>query len=170
VDIDRKTAQIWLRHPALAHAADPFHPVPQFPGVNGLRIYENTVFASSTQQQKLLRIPLNEDFSAAMPEVFMTGVNLDDFAFDEQGNLYGTMHVYNSVVKITPDRIVTIIAAINDRVAGSTSAAFGRTKADNTILYVTTNGGMSAPPDGGGVQPGRVVKIETGAAGYSRTP
>ena len=168
VDIDAKTSRIWLEHPSLAHAADPFHPVPQFPGVNGLRIYDNAVFVSSTEQQKLIRIPLTDDFSAGKPETFMTSINLDDFAFDEKGNLYGTTHVYNSVVKITPERIVTLVATLEDCVAGSTSAAFGRTDSDKTILYVTTNGGMSAPPMGG-VQAGRVVKIETGVAGYFRS-
>ena len=164
VDLEAKSASIWLEHPALAHAADPFHPVPEFPGVNGLRIYKDTLYASSTEQQKLLRIPLKADFTAGQPEVFMTAVNLDDFAFDMAGNLYGTTHVYNSVVKITPERVVSMIAGLEQGVAGSTSAAFGRSETDRTTLYVTTNGGMSAPPEGG-VQPGRVVRIETGVAG-----
>ena len=165
VDTERRSSRIWIEHPSLAHAADPFHPVPQFPGVNGLKILNGVVYASSTEQQKLVRIPLNEDCSAGAAEVFMTSINLDDFAFDDQGNLYGTTHVYNSVVKITPERVVTVVAGLAERVAGSTALAFGRTDADNTAVYVTTNGGMSAPPEGG-VQPGRVVKIEVGATGY----
>jgi putative intracellular protease/amidase len=165
VDTSSKQSRIWLEHPALAHAADPFHPVPEFPGVNGVRLFGGAVYASSTEQQKIVRVPLNADHSAGLPEVFMTAINLDDFAFDVEGNLYGTTHIYNSVVKITPGRVVTIIADLNEGLAGSTSAAFGRTASDRTTLYVTTNGGMSAPPEGG-IQPARVVKIETGVEGY----
>ena len=168
VDTWRRTAVVWLEHPSLSHAADPFHPVPQFPGVNGLKIFGNTLYASSTEQQKLVRIPLGEDGSAGRPEVFMTSINLDDFAFDVEGNLYGTTHVYNNVVRITPTRVVTVVAGLAQGLAGSTAAAFGRTAADRTALYITTNGGMSASP-AGGVQSGRVVRIETGAVGYVRS-
>lgn len=36
-DISNGKTHVWLRHHFLAHAADPYHPVPQFPGVNGLK-------------------------------------------------------------------------------------------------------------------------------------
>ncbi len=165
VDTERRSCRVWVEHPSLAHAADPFHPVPQFPGVNGLKIRNGALYASSTEQQKLIRIPLDENLSPGTPEIFMTNINLDDFAFDDRGNLYGTTHVYNSVVKITPERVVTVIAGLAEGLAGSTAVAFGRTDADKTTLYATTNGGMSAPPQSG-VQSGRVVKIEAGAIGY----
>ncbi len=165
IDIAQRSARTWIKHLSLAQAADPFHPVPQFPGVNGVRIFKNAVHASSTEQQKIVRIPLHEDFTPGPAEVFMSGINLDDFAFDVDGNLYGATHIYNSVVKITPERVVTVVAGLDAGLAGSTSAAFGCTEADRTVLYVTTNGGMSAPPDSG-VQPGRVIRIETGTPGY----
>ena len=167
VDTQRGSSRIWLNHPSLAHAADPFHPVPQFPGVNGIKILNGALYASSTEQQKLVRIPLNDDFSPGSPEVFMTSINLDDFAFDNHGNLYGTTHVYNSVVKITPQRVISVIAGLAEGVAGCTAVAFGRTDEDKTTIYVTTNGGMSAPPEGG-IQPARVVKIDVGECGYFR--
>lgn len=40
VDTERGSSRIWVNHPSLAHAADPFHPVPQFPGVNGIKIFQ----------------------------------------------------------------------------------------------------------------------------------
>jgi putative intracellular protease/amidase len=163
-DIATGAAKIWLRHPYLAHAADPFHPVPQFPGVNGLKRFGDTLYASSTEQQKLVAIPLLPDLSAGEPRVFMTLINIDDFAFDVEGNLYGTTHIYNSVVRVTPDRRITTIAGLAQGMAGSTAVAFGRASGDRTGLYVTTNGGMSSPPPGG-VQPGRVLRIEVGKEG-----
>lgn len=166
VDLDVLSYSVWLKHPSLATNADPFHPLPQyFPGVNGLKLFGEYVYASSTQQQKLVRIPLNPDFTAGQPEIWMTGINLDDFAFDTSGNLYGTTHVYNSVVRIDPQRRITVLAGLEQGVAGSTAAAFGRTDTDRTALYVTTNGGMSLPP-AEGVQPGRVVRLEIGIPGY----
>jgi len=68
--------------------------------------------------------------------------------------------VYNSVVRITPGGKLTVIAEAGQGVAGSTSAAFGP---GGRALYVTTNGGMFLPPPGG-VGPGRVVRLEVGAA------
>jgi putative intracellular protease/amidase len=164
-DIATGQTSVWLSHPCLAHASDPFHPVPQFPGVNGLKRFGDTVYASSTEQQKLIAIPLNPDLTPGTPRVHMTLVNLDDFAFDAEGNLYGTTHIYNTVVKITPDRRIAVIAGLEEGMAGSTAVAFGRAENDLTGLYVTTNGGMSAPPPTG-VQPGRLLRIETGIPGY----
>lgn len=166
VDTDARSYRIWMEHALLATNADPFHPVPQyFPGVNGIKLFGGYVYASSTQQQKLVRVPLNNDFSAGEPEVWMTNLNLNDFAFDRQGNIFGTTHVYNNLVRIDAQRRITVLAGLEEGLAGSTAAAFGRTDADRTSLYVTTNGGMSLAPEGG-VQPGRVVRIETGEPGY----
>ncbi|MDX2181539.1 MAG: DJ-1/PfpI family protein [Bryobacteraceae bacterium] len=166
IDVEAKRYSIWIEHAELATNSDPFHPVPEyFPGVNGIKVFGNYVYASSTQQQKLVRIPLNSDFSAGPLEVWMTGINLDDFAFDAQGNLYGTTHIYNSLVRIDPQRRITLLAGASEGLSGSTAVAFGRAPADRNSLYVTTNGGMSLPPEGG-VQPGRVVRVEVGVEGH----
>jgi hypothetical protein len=163
--VEAKSCRVWIEHPALATNADPFHPVPQFfPGVNGIKLFGGYAYASSTQQQKLVRIPVQSDLSAGKLEVWMTGINMDDFAFDDQGNLYGTTHIYNSLVRVTPDREITVLAALSEGMAGSTAVAFGRTTNDQTSAYVTTNGGMSLAPEGG-VQPGRVVRVDVGVRG-----
>ncbi|MBV8866298.1 MAG: DJ-1/PfpI family protein [Acidobacteriaceae bacterium] len=168
IDVAANSYRVWIEHPALATNADPFHPVPQhFPGVNGIKLFGNHVYASSTQQQKLVRTALSDCYSAGPLEVWMTNINLDDFAFDEKGNLYGTTHIYNNLVRIDPQRRITILAGPEAGLAGSTAVAFGRTNPDATAVYVTTNGGMSLPLDGS-VQPGRVVRVEVGARGYIR--
>jgi putative intracellular protease/amidase len=159
VDITAKTAQIWIRDNLLARS-DTRNP---FPAVNGIKIYQDAVFASNTQRQLLIRIPLGKNSTPKAPEVFLTNVNLDDFAFDIQGNLYGTTHVYNSVIRITPDKQITIIAKAEQGVTGSTALAFGRAS-DQTSLYVTTNGGMSLPPSTG-IAPAKVVRLDVGIEG-----
>lgn len=166
IDAAEKTARIWLQHDRLGQSDAKF---PPFPAANGLKIYDNTLYVSNTQRQQLVRIPLHSHHTAGLLEVFLTNVNLDDFAFDVQGNLYATTHVYNSVVRISPDAQVTTIAKAEQGMVGSTALAFGRTTADNQSIYVTTNGGMSLPP-AEGVQPSKVVRLDVGMAGYRLMP
>ncbi len=160
VNVVEKTARIWLQHERLGRS-NPSHP---FPAVNGLKIYNNTLYASNTQRQHLIRIPINSDYTASPPEFFLTNVNLDDFAIDVQGNLYATTHVYNSVVKITPEGNITTLATAEQGVAGSTALAFGRTASDHTAIYVTTNGGMSLPLPTG-LESAKVIRLEVGIEG-----
>jgi putative intracellular protease/amidase/sugar lactone lactonase YvrE len=162
VDVTAKTAQIWLQHNLLGRS-DPSNP---FPAVNGIKIYNDALFASNTQRQLLIRIPLMENKAPGNPEVFLTNVNLDDFAFDVEGNLYGTTHVYNSVIRISPDKQITAIASIAEGVTGSTALAFGRSEGDRTHLYVTTNGGMSLPLPTG-VEPAKVVQLKVDIEGLT---
>ena len=100
------------------------------------------------------------------PEVFLTNLNLDDFAFDIRGNLYGTTHVYNSAIRISPDKQITTIAKAEHGMTGSTALAFGRSDGDRTNIYVTTNGGMSLPPSTG-AESAKVVRLEVGIEGLA---
>jgi putative intracellular protease/amidase/sugar lactone lactonase YvrE len=160
IDVNTKTANIWLEDSLLARS-DTSNP---FPAVNGIKFYNNAVFASNTQRQILIRIPITENSTPGRPEVFLSNVNVDDFAFDVHGNLYGTTHVYNSVIRVSPERDITTIATAEQGVAGSTALAFGRGN-HNTYLYVTTNGGMSLPLPGG-VEPAKVVKLHVNIEGF----
>jgi putative intracellular protease/amidase/sugar lactone lactonase YvrE len=160
VDTVAQTANIWVQDPLLARS-DSNNP---FPAVNGIKIYQNTLFASNTQRQLLIQIPLVENKTPGKPEVFLTNINLDDFAFDVEGNLYGTTHVYNSTVKISPNKKITTIAKAEQGMTGNTAVAFGRTSNDKTSMYITTNGGMSLPP-ATGLEPAKLVRLEVGVAG-----
>jgi hypothetical protein len=74
--------------------------------------------------------------------------------------------VFQSLLKIRNNGVRTRIAGgPTDRaVAGTTAAAFGRTPLDRTIIYVTTNEGMSNLVDGE-VGPARVLSIDVGRTG-----
>lgn len=155
-----KTVRAWLEHPALARSsADK-----EFPAVNGLKIYGNALYASNTEKMQLVKIPIL-DGQPGEPEIFLQPVNLDDFAFDQDGNLYGTTHIYNSVVKITPTGQMTTIAQAEQGMTGSTALAFGQSEGDRTSIYVVTNGGMSFPPSTG-LEPAKVVRLDVGIAGH----
>ncbi|MGG6298288.1 SMP-30/gluconolactonase/LRE family protein [Leptolyngbya sp. AN02str] len=157
-----KTAEIWLEHPLLARS----NSESPIPAANGLKRYGNTLYVSNTEQMLLLQIPINEQQEAGEPVVFKQQVNIDDFAFDADGNLYGATHIYNSVVRITPDGAVTTIAQAEQGMIGSTAVAFGRTPGDRTALYVVTNGGMFLPPPTG-VVPAEVVQLDVGQIGFT---
>ncbi|MBR8832513.1 MAG: SMP-30/gluconolactonase/LRE family protein [Stigonema ocellatum SAG 48.90 = DSM 106950] len=160
LNVVQSSARIWLEHPLLARA----NPENEIPAVNGLKIFDDILYASNTQNAQIVRIPIQANHQPGEPEIFVRNANIDDFAFDKAGNLYGTTHVFNSVVKIAPDGSITTIAQAEQGMAGTTAAAFGASEGDRTHLYVTTNGGMSFPPPTG-IQPARVVRLSVGIEG-----
>ncbi|AFY75059.1 hypothetical protein Syn7502_03175 [Synechococcus sp. PCC 7502] len=162
LNVPTKTVRIWLEHPDLARTSSE----EVTPAVNGLKIYNDFLYASNTQKRQIVKIPILANGLAGEPEIFITGVNIDDFAFDIEGNLYGTTHIFNSVVKISQDGTVTTIAQLEQGMAGSTALAFGKSEGDCSSIYVTTNGGMSFPP-ATGIESGKVVRLEVGIAGLS---
>ncbi|OLP17943.1 gluconolactonase [Leptolyngbya sp. 'hensonii'] len=160
LDAAQASIRIWLEHPLLARTA----PDREIPAVNGLKIFSHVLYASNTEKQHIVRIPILDDAQPGEPTIFTNQVNIDDFAFDCNGTLYGTTHIYNSVVKVTPDGTVTTIAQAEQGMAGTTALAFGRTEPDQMSLYVVTNGGMSLPLPTG-LESAKVIRLEVGAAG-----
>nr|WP_228059071.1 gluconolactonase [Nostoc sp. LEGE 06077] len=161
IDIDQRRSTIWLEHPLLARS----NPENVIPAANGLKRFGNFLYVSNTEKMLLLRIGLGVDNEPGEPEIFVEQTNIDDFAFDVEGNLYGATHIYNSVVKIAPDGSTTIIAQAEQGVIGSTAVAFGQTPSDLTAIYVVMNGGMFLPPPTG-VVASNIVRIEVSKAGY----
>lgn len=159
LDVAQGKVQLWLEHPLLARA----NSENATPAVNGLKIFGGVLYASNTQNAQIVRIPMQGD-QPGEPEIFVQNANIDDFAFDKMGNLYGTTHVFNSVVKIAPDGTMTTIAQAEQGMAGTTAVAFGRSQGNLTHLYVTTNGGMSFPPPTG-IEAAKVVRLEVGVEG-----
>lgn len=157
VDVAKRTARVWLRHELLARVDEKS----DIPGVNGIKIFGRNLFASNGQRKVLLRIPIGADTTAGVPEVFVKNLFVDDFAFDTKGTLYGATHMNNTVVKVFPDGRVTTIGGLKEGLAGATAVAFGRGKSVRESIFVTTNGGMSMPPPGG-VQPGRIIRLDVG--------
>lgn len=154
-NVATEAIDIWLEHPLLARndVTDPF------PAANGLKRFGDFLYVSNTQQKRLLNIALDEQLTPGEPDVFVEGTNIDDFAFDIEGNLYGATHVYNSVIKIDGKGDTTIIAQAEQGVTGCTAVSFY-----GTDLYVVNNGGMFLPPPGG-VEAAQIVRLEIGVAG-----
>ena len=137
-------ATVWLEHSLLKRGNESS----PLPAANGIKLFENQLFVSNTEKHLLLNIPV-VDNAADEPEIFLDGVNLDDFAIDNEGNVYATTHIFNSVIKITQEKMIIIIAEEEQGLAGSTAVAFGKRNDDKNYIYVTTNGGMSLPAKNG---------------------
>lgn len=152
VDTRGKQASVWLEHELLSRASTD-NPTP---AVNGIKLFRGALYASNTARQLLVRVPIVKG-RPGTPEVVKKDIGLDDFDFDRSGNLYGATHVYNSLVRLAPDGQVTVLAGLAQGMAGSTAVA-ARPAAGGVELFVTTNGGMSLPPEGG-VQTGKVLQV-----------
>jgi WD40 repeat protein len=86
LDVVQSRVHLWLEHPLLARA----NAENGTPGVNGLKIFGDVLYASNTQNAQIIRIPIQANFQSGEPEIFVQNANIDDFAFDKAGNLYGT--------------------------------------------------------------------------------
>jgi hypothetical protein len=157
VDSVKKSATLWLEHDSLKRA-DVNNPTL---AVNGIKVFGGALYASNTARQWLVRIPIING-AAGAPQTLMQGMGLGDFAFDDAGVLYGATHVYNSLVRVTPQGVVSVIAGVAQGMAGSTAVAVVKSQAGATTLFVVTNGGRSLPPEGG-LQSAKVLRVEVAA-------
>jgi hypothetical protein len=144
---------VWLSDSLLARSSTDS----KFPAANGLKRYENKLYVSNTEKQILVEIPI-QNLQAGKPVLYLNNLNIDDFDFDDKGNIYAATNVYNSVIKITQEKKLSIVADLGSGVAGCTAVVFDKSKFSQPVLYVSTNGGMALPPPSG-IEEGKVVKI-----------
>ncbi len=157
VDLDTATARVWLEHDTMADDPDSGVAPPPQPGVNGVRYSARTgyLYYTSTAQQVFMRVPVDPDtLDPAGAAEFVAAIdNADDFCVDEEaGFAYVTRHRANTLdrVPLVPRHGSEVRHLAGDpfdeRLAGPSSAAWGRD--GSRVLYVTTDGGTTAPPDG----------------------
>jgi sugar lactone lactonase YvrE len=111
-------------------------PLPLTPGPNGLQIFHDEVYVAVSDRQHIVVFPILADGSAGTGRVHASGVGLDDFAFDVQGNLYGTTDPFNTVLRVAQDGTVEVLLTAADGLDGPTATVFG-VGADNKNLYIT---------------------------------
>lgn len=163
IDLDSGTVSTWLDDELLR--PDPARSQ-LIPGANGIKIWRGAAYVSNTSQMSVLRIPLDgDDFAAGTPKVVHEGLIIDDFAFAEDGTIYATTHIFDTVIRIEPDGSLARIATAQDGVAGSTALAFGRLTDDETAIYVVADGGYYLDPEAN--VPAFLTRIEIGEAGLS---
>ncbi|KAJ5676021.1 hypothetical protein N7462_008918 [Penicillium macrosclerotiorum] len=130
-------------------------------GINGVKVLGNTLYYTSSSQQKFCRVKLNIDGSAAGPfEVVASGFFQDGFAIARDGTAYITTHPQNTVLRVSPQGQTSVFAGnLNSTaLAGSTDALLGDYFGEG-VLYVTTNGALGSPVNGIFTEPAKVVMI-----------
>jgi hypothetical protein len=92
-------------------------------GVNGLKVYDNAVWTSNSDQATLLRIPIQPDGTAGAIETKLTGPAIDDFIFIGHSNdIVAALDPANEVALIKPDGSYSIVLRPSDGLEGPTSA------------------------------------------------
>lgn len=160
---DRETQQVtpWLQHETLASSS-------AIPGANGIKLFDGAVYVTNSAQATVIRIPILTDGSPGQPEVIFSEIVLDDFAFSITGNLYGTTHIFDSVVVLTPDGQRRTIATAEQGVTGSTALAFGVTERDRRRIYVVGDGGIFAATSEEDIVEPELVQLDVGELGISQ--
>jgi len=143
----------WLKSQLLERSSEKS----QYPAANGLKIYKDQLYISNTEKQTLVKLPLQGE-KPGTPELYLDKVNIDDFTFDEAGNIYAATNVYNYVIKITPEKKITIVAGLQEGVAGCTAIVSATNPSGDPVLYISTNGGMAIPSPAG-VEEGKIVEL-----------
>jgi hypothetical protein len=159
-DARSATARVWLADDTMAFDPDSDLPPPPQPGVNGVRYGVQTehLYYTSTAQKVFMRVPVDPaTLDPAGPAQFVAAIdNADDFCLDEHaGFAYVTRHRANTIdrVPLAPRHgsEVRHIAGdpFDDTLVGPSSAAWGRARSEpGRVVYVTTDGGTTASPDG----------------------
>jgi len=152
--------EVWTADPLLTPV-----PLPLTPGPNGLQVFRDEVYVAVSDRAHIVAIPILEDGAAGTGRVHASGVALDDFAFDVNGNLYGTTDPFNTVVRVAPNGTVTTLLTASDGLDGPTAAAFG-VGADRKNLYITN----AAFPFFSGPNPRRpsLMRVNVGIPGKPR--
>lgn len=152
---DAKTNNIstWLKDDLLARTS----PKSEYPAANGLKTYKGFLYVSNTEKQTLIKIPVI-NFKPGTPAEYLNRVNIDDFTFDGTGNIYAATNVYNSIIKIAPDKKMTTIGDYTTGASGSTAVLIAKNKNGEKVLYVSTSGGMAVPPPTG-IEEGKIIEV-----------
>ncbi|KAH7137745.1 hypothetical protein EDB81DRAFT_656164 [Dactylonectria macrodidyma] len=141
----------------------PLQGAPLILGINGIRILGNYLYYVNALRGLFCRVKVDLSTGKAIGqyEIISTEVPGDDFAISEKDVAYVTENGQNSLERVYLDgRKELVIGGLNSTVIpGATSAAFGRTRKDRDILYITTAGGQAAPVNGTYVEGGKVVAV-----------
>lgn len=142
-------------------------------GINGVKIRDGFLYFSNTNLVNIYRVRIaNDGYLAsdgeATIEVYadLNAITtfIDDFEIGPDGTVWVVTNDDNSLIAVTPrDRKVKVVAGAKDQLtlAGGTGAAFGHTKRDKHVLYISTAGGLDAPVNGTLVEPGKVMGVDT---------
>jgi sugar lactone lactonase YvrE len=106
-------ATVWAAGPLLAPTGESFEGF-ALPGANGIKVRARTLYVSNTATRTIITIPIDSGGSAGPMTVRFHGVEVDDFAFAANGDLYATENPSSQLLRITPGGIITTLADSTD--------------------------------------------------------
>jgi hypothetical protein len=164
VSFDTKTGKtnIVLEHPTLLPNFNASLPL----GINGLKVHGEYVYYTSTVQRLVGRVRIHSSTGKASGPftTIASGEAIsvpDDLVVADDGSVYVSgplaAPVGDTLQHISLDGKVRTVAE-GGVVAGTTAPAFGKTKKDKNVIYLSTMGGFGA--DGLPKAGGRVVAVK----------
>lgn len=172
LDTGKATYEVIADRPEFKPHPERFNKTVGF-GINGVKIRDEFLYFSNTNLVNIYRVPITKDGYVAKkgeaPVELYANLNavttfVDDFEIGPDGSVWVVTNDDNSLVAVTPrSQKAEVVAGAKDQLAlaGGTGAAFGRTKKDKHVLYISTAGGLDAPVNGTLVEPGKVVGVDT---------
>ena len=133
-------------------------------GPNGIYIFHDAAYVAVSDTALIVKVPILPDGSAGLASVHARlRDTCDNFSFDVVGDIYCTTDPFETVTKISPAGIETVLLNAADGLDTPTSTYFGFGPEGKT-LYVTNAGPYFAPP-GTGYGPS-LLKVQLNVTGY----
>ena len=134
-------------------------PLPALPfGVNGIKIREGALYFSNSGTNTLYRLPIHPNgTAAASPSVVASGLYIvDDFQFDNEGNIFLALNIPSELVMVTPEgRKRMLVDNSTITLPNPTAVQLGRTSAAYGSLYITEGGNST--------RGGRLSRVDVGS-------
>ncbi|MCJ1395533.1 hypothetical protein MMC18_008419 [Xylographa bjoerkii] len=131
-------------------------------GVDGIHILNNHLYFTNFGNNVFGRVAISANGSATGPLEIVANMTIpDDFAIAEDGTAY--IAGDNTLYRFSQDGAVDILVGGPNKfvLEGCTSAQLGRTRMDQDVLYIGTNGGLLAPVDGQ-IHGGQLLAVNVG--------
>ncbi len=103
---------LWSEHPLLHWSAMPYSGFPLGVNVIALDAGQRNIYAATSGDPLVLRIPIQPDGSAGEPIIVSRGHSLlDGIALDEEGNVYVSEIFRNEIIGLSPDGSRRVVVA-----------------------------------------------------------
>ena len=135
-------------------------------GINGVKTRNGKLHFTNTDQALFAKEAINAqgDSTAVATTVVSDLTAVDDFQFDASGNQFFAGN--NELRYRAAGGGAVKVVSNSSLLQGSTAVEFGRLASDQNSVYVSTNGGALQFETKVFTTPGRIVRVDVGAAGY----
>jgi sugar lactone lactonase YvrE len=141
--------------------------VPPGIGANGVAYRQGSLYVTNTEKGTLLNVPVGPNGDLGMPQVVASGPQLsgsDGLALDVHGNIYVAVIAQSTIVRVSQDGAVDLVADGSDGLDWASSLAFGTGKGNRQQLFAVnfSIGPLFGAPRGAGPA---LLKVGVGVPG-----